>query len=142
MIVVDASIAVLWTQEPHQDPRAKAAQDLASALIRETILVPPIFAYEVANVIHHKNRFRTLPIRRAKTEALLQMVKEADQSVLDVGPLAEQHRLSVYDAAYLELAQRRAATLVTEDARLHAAGVKALGRDRCLRLRDAVTKWK
>jgi predicted nucleic acid-binding protein len=38
--------------------------------------------------------------------------------------LAERHRLTVYDACYLELAQRRGLPLATLDRELHHAGKK------------------
>ena len=45
--------------------------------------------------------------------------------------LAEQHRLTVYDAAYLEVAQRRRLPLASLDQDLrhaaHAVGVEVLG---------------
>jgi predicted nucleic acid-binding protein len=44
----------------------------------------------------------------------------------DAMDLAEQFRLTLYDAAYLELAQRRALSFATLDADLRAAG-EALG---------------
>jgi predicted nucleic acid-binding protein len=44
----------------------------------------------------------------------------------DVSSLAETHRLTVYDAAYLELAGRRMLPLATLDAALRRAG-EAMG---------------
>jgi predicted nucleic acid-binding protein len=42
----------------------------------------------------------------------------------DILPLADRHRLTVYDAAYLELALRRKLPLASLDAELRAAGVR------------------
>jgi predicted nucleic acid-binding protein len=42
----------------------------------------------------------------------------------DVLPLADRHRLTVYDATYLELALRRGSKLATLDSELRAAGRK------------------
>jgi predicted nucleic acid-binding protein len=42
-----------------------------------------------------------------------------------ISELAERHALSTYDAAYLELAARQAATLITLDKELAAATVAA-----------------
>jgi predicted nucleic acid-binding protein len=53
------------------------------------------------------------------------------QTVENVLPLAVQHAISSYDAAYLELALRKAAPLATLDAGLaraaRAAGVEPIG---------------
>jgi predicted nucleic acid-binding protein len=50
----------------------------------------------------------------------------ASQTCGAVAQLAEQFRLTAYDAAYLELAQRRKMALATLDKQLRAAG-KTLG---------------
>ena len=51
-----------------------------------------------------------------------------DASVLEmraISELAERHALSTYDAAYLELAARQGATLITLDKQLAAAATSA-----------------
>ena len=58
-------------------------------------------------------------------------IETADQAWTTTVRLAERHRLSVYDAAYLELAQRRRLPLASLDADLikaaRALGVALLG---------------
>jgi|HubBroStandDraft_1064217.scaffolds.fasta_scaffold1395097_1 predicted nucleic acid-binding protein len=49
----------------------------------------------------------------------------AGEYIRDIVPLAREHSLSAYDAAYLGLAIRRAAPLATLDARLMKAAKKA-----------------
>jgi predicted nucleic acid-binding protein len=46
----------------------------------------------------------------------------ADGALMATVDLAERHRLTVYDAAYLELATRRALPLATLDKQLADAG--------------------
>ena len=45
----------------------------------------------------------------------------AEHAFLAILPLARAHRLTVYDALYLELAQRRGLSLATFDSQLAAA---------------------
>ena len=52
-------------------------------------------------------------------------VESADRILTDVHRLAVLHRLTSYDAAYLELALRRSLPLATLDDELRAAGVAA-----------------
>lgn len=137
MIVVDASIAILWTQTTRADPRAAQAKDLLDAWAGQGMRVPPVFPYEAANVIHHKRPVGTREHRQRAVQAVLDTVRIVAQSIPDVARLAEAHGLSVYDAAYLELAERHGWGLVTEDKTLHRAGKAALGPKRCLRLAEA-----
>lgn len=52
--------------------------------------------------------------------------------------MAEAHDLTVYDAAYLRLAEARDGVLVTDDDRLHHAGESVLGSGRTY---DAEGAW-
>jgi predicted nucleic acid-binding protein len=117
------------------------AADFASLVLAEIevqdAIVPSIFWYEVRNVlVVNEWRGRISP---EKTTAFLASLAELPieiaslPSELGVLPLARDHRLSVYDAAYLELASRRGLALATLDRKLRNAaqqtGVKLfLGR--------------
>ena len=130
--VLDASVAACWALEDEADPQA----DLALRRIRtEEAVVPSLWWFEVRNILVVNERrkritlsgttrflreFARLPIRvdRAPVEA-------------EVLRLARAHRLSVYDAAYLELARREGLSLATLDRDLAGAarveGVPLLG---------------
>jgi predicted nucleic acid-binding protein len=101
-------------------------------------IVPPLWPYEVANSLaaaeRHKrttsakvarflDRLARLPISLEPTDRS-QMGRAFDQ----VLSLARQYRLSVYDAAYLELAERLGVPLASLDRNLkkaaEAAGVE------------------
>src|SRR3989442_584435 len=97
--------------------------------LRETqALVPAIWPFEVANVLLIAERRNRL--NEAQTAHFAQLlgvlpilVEEADVArmfgpVLAVG---RAHRLSAYDAAYLELAARQGLPLATRDSRLRKA---------------------
>ncbi len=101
--------------------------------LRETqALVPAIWPLEVANVLLIAERHHRLTeAQTAHFAQLLQvlpiLVEEADVArglgpVLAVG---RAHRLSAYDAAYLELAARHGLSLATQDSRLRKAASDA-----------------
>ena len=97
--------------------------------------VPSVWWFEVRNtLIVNERRGR---ITQADTAAFLRGLSRLGITV-DRSPeeaavlmLARTHNLSVYDAAYLELAQREQLPLVTLDKELrlaaHAIGTKMLG---------------
>jgi predicted nucleic acid-binding protein len=92
-------------------------------------VVPALWPFEVANVLalaerrqritsegitEFLERLRRLPIQVERREALWLW-----QAIL---PLAREHRLNAYDAAYLELANRERMCLATLDHDLQEAG--------------------
>jgi predicted nucleic acid-binding protein len=130
--VLDASITACWafTDENHPDA------DLAFAQIRSVeAVVPSLWWFEVRNILVVNERRRR--IAESETAVFLlhlsrlriRVDRVPDESV--VLRLARTHRLSVYDAAYLELAQREGLPLSTLDAELRKAaageGVALLG---------------
>jgi len=93
-------------------------------------LVPSIFWYEVRNVLVVNERSGRISTSKADaflaSLAELPIEFEALPSELGVLGLARGHRLTVYDAAYLELASRTAAPLATLDEALRGAA-RAVG---------------
>jgi predicted nucleic acid-binding protein len=120
--VLDASVAVAWAfaDETH---RAAVA---ALALIRnEEGCVPNLWWFEVRNVLIVNERRGRL--READTTLFLRSLARLP-IVIDRAPeeaavltLARRYGLTVYDASYLELAERHAAPLATLDAALAQA---------------------
>lgn len=135
MIVIDASAALAWVYPDERDATADQALD---AVVRSGGLVPAIWHLEVANSL-------TVSVRRGRMTASERELALADLSRLDievdpdtnrqawnVAPaLADRFGLTVYDAAYLELAMRRRLALASLDRELRAAaldaGVELLG---------------
>ena len=122
-IVLDASMALAWCF-PEEDGAPKA-DGVAMRLIGEPGITPRIFWYEIRNVlIRAEWRGR---IDREGTMRFLGRLRELqieiDDSHVEVETLdlAHRHRLTFYDAAYLETAIRRQATLATLDDELDAA---------------------
>jgi predicted nucleic acid-binding protein len=69
-----------------------------------------------------------MPARFAQASAAIRLDVRAVTAnwILGVGALADRFGISVYDACYLELGQRRGLPLVTLDSRLRSASA-ALG---------------
>jgi predicted nucleic acid-binding protein len=127
--VVDASVALAWG---FPDEGNEYADAVLLTLEHETMLVPPLFALEVANglvVGERRKRLRHAEIRRfvALLEGLSMVQDVQPRSVMMSAALAlaREHGLSAYDAAYLELAIRAGAPLATLDNVLRAAARKA-----------------
>jgi len=116
--VVDSSaLSAVFFGEP-------AAQDVAERLQGNTLVAPSLVVYELGNTCWKKcRRHPEVAVRLCKALALL---PEFDLQLLDVDPaevlaLAEARELTFYDAAYLWLARRLQARLVTLDRRLAGA---------------------
>jgi len=128
--VVDSSIALAWALP---DETSKEADRFLSRISMKSILwVPALWWYEIANALLMAQRrkrleeaerirlmdlYRRLPIR---TDGVLD-----SDSVWRFHALAIEFNLSAYDAAYLELAQRRGLGLATVDRTLRLAAQRA-----------------
>lgn len=128
--VLDASVALAWCFPDESNAFADA---VLHRFRDDTAMVPAIWPLEVANaLVVGVRRSRLTPEQSVHASRLLQELPiDVDASqvsrVFDVTMrLATSYGLSVYDAAYLELAQRLQCPLATVDTRLAAAG-KACG---------------
>lgn len=129
-LVIDASIALAWCFEDEASPATDA---IADEVRRSGALVPGLFQLEIGNILLQAERKRRLsPAEVAARLTLLDMIaistdpETAARAWRDVLALARAHRLTTYDAAYLELALRTNATLATRDEDL-ARAARALG---------------
>lgn len=116
------------------DDEATAETDSVLAIVaRHGAVVPPLWRVEVASGFQSAIRRRRIN-RRYRDDSLadlrllpVEIDGECDARVWPTAlPLADRFGLSVYDACYLELAQRRDLPLATLDARMRSAGA-ALG---------------
>jgi predicted nucleic acid-binding protein len=125
--VVDASVAASWLLPDENNPEAMTALD---RLKDDEAFVPVLLWFEIRNVLLMSERRQR--ITSAQTAAALNVLEglplqtdnHADSET--TLQLARDHRLTVYDAAYLELAVRRRIPLLTFDALL-AAAARRLG---------------
>jgi predicted nucleic acid-binding protein len=134
-LVLDSSVALAWV---YADETTDAVLSLFDEIRIRGAWVPGLWRWEIANVLHlnvrrgrHDGVFRdgalsSLALLPVRVDA------EADRQAWSATlHLAERHRLTVYDAAYLEIAWRRKIPLATLDRELRAAasgeGVHLLG---------------
>lgn len=122
--VLDASVAAAWFFPDEDDA---IADEAIARLASDVALVPTLFWFEIRNLlVVGERRGRIVPADSALFLTRLDALPiEADQTPMsgDALSLARSHGLSVYDAAYLELARRRAIALATLDRRLSTAAL-------------------
>ena len=128
--VLDASVTLSWYFE---DEAAPATDALLDRVVQEGAVVPPLWRLEIANGF--QSGIRRKRIDTAYRDAALADLRQlpialdadADGHVWTTSlALSDRHRLTIYDACYLELAQRRSLPLATRDQDLRRAG-RALG---------------
>ena len=129
-LVLDSSATLAWI---YSNETTDAIRQLFDAVADGGAVVPALWRLEVANSL-------TVAARRGRIDEEFRRAALADLALLDIttdpntdahawaGTLqfADRFRLTVYDAAYLELAQRRTLPHATLDEELRAAGA-ALG---------------
>jgi predicted nucleic acid-binding protein len=137
-LVLDASAALGWIilrADPHE---AILARRLSQQVQSAGADVPPLWFSEVANTLLVFERAKKLTESDSATYLFglnLLKIHQDDAPCANVQPkvldLGRRYRLSAYDAAYLELAMRSAATLATFDRKLaeaaRSAGIKVFG---------------
>lgn len=124
MFVVDASVILAWSLE---DKSSEAAESAVERLLAEGGLAPAHWPLEIANGLRsaeRRGRIDEPSIRRlaARLAGLPVDIAPVELSTaLGVIEAARRHDLSVYDAAYLDLADVRGLPLATVDDRLARA---------------------
>lgn len=123
--VLDASITACWAFQDEQDPFADAA---FARIKTEDAVVPSLWWFEIRNILVVNERRKRIKTTEADTflqllsRLRIQVDREPAEAV--VLRLARTHRLTVYDASYLELAMRLGLPLATLDDDLSAAARK------------------
>lgn len=126
-LVIDASLASAWCFPDERTDYTNGVLQAVSSSVEA--LAPRLWAYEVRNsVLMGMRRGR---IGKADAEEFLSSLVDLNirlsdpVSYDDVFKLAEHHSLTVYDAAYLDLALREGSQLASLDDALCKAAVKA-----------------
>jgi predicted nucleic acid-binding protein len=128
--VVDTSITLAWCFE---DEHTKPVMDLLDRVAEAGAFAPSLWPLEVLNGLLMAERRRRIHARqRVELAGFLHDLpvtldtETTEHAWTTTIQLAERHRLSAYDACYLELALRRKLPLATLDADLVRAA-KASG---------------
>lgn len=124
--VLDASVTIVWAMKDEAHPLADL---VLKQLDMEEALVPAIWWYEVRNILVINERRKRISesdaskFLRDLVDFPIRMTDISDHS--DLLKLARQFGISVYDAAYLELAIRERIPLATLDKALRTAAQAA-----------------
>jgi predicted nucleic acid-binding protein len=128
VLVVDASIALTWCFE---DEVTAATEAIGTRVDSEGAIVPGLWRLEVANTLllaERRGRIDRSDVeQRLELLAALPISIDADTGIrawTDTLLLARAERLTLYDAAYLELAIRQDVELATLDRDLRRAARK------------------
>jgi predicted nucleic acid-binding protein len=131
-LVLDSSVTVAWF---FRDEQTDAVRGVLSTVGQSGAVVPSLWRIEVANALQ-------MAVRRGRIDEGYRDLSIADLAIMDivVDPESDRHvwsttlnlanrfRLTVYDAIYLELAQRLTLPLASLDRQLRRAA-SALGLD-------------
>jgi len=128
--VVDSSVALAWC---FIDEQTQPVMDLLDRVTETGAFAPSLWPLEALNGLLMAERRRRVDsghrLRLAEFLRTLPVTLDSettDHAWTTTAQLAEHHRLSAYDASYLELALRRKLPLATLDRELIKAA-KALG---------------
>jgi predicted nucleic acid-binding protein len=124
-LVLDSSVAVAWF---FRDEQTDAVREVLGTISRSGAVVPSLWRIEVANALQ-------TAIRRGRIDVGYRDASIADLAIMDIVVdaesdrqvwsttlnLADRFRLTLYDAVYLELAQRLALPLASLDRQLRKA---------------------
>lgn len=134
-LVLDSSVTMAWV---YSEETTAAIEAVLEQVTAAGAWVPSLWRLEVANILE-------MGVRRGRTKAAFRDATLNDLALLPIQTdaeterqawaatlqLAVRHRLTLYDAAYLETALRRRLPLATLDRELRAAaetdGVALLG---------------
>lgn len=124
-LVLDTSITLAWV---YSEETTDSVRQVFEQLSQSGGWVPGLWRLEVANVLEmgvrrkrHDAKFRDATLVDL-AQLPIQVDLETDsQAWAATLPIAERHRLTIYDAAYLELALRRNLPLATLDEELRNA---------------------
>jgi predicted nucleic acid-binding protein len=128
-LVLDASMALAWL---FADERGPVEQAILDRVRTDGAFVPSLWRLEIANVLRYAVLRQRCTERFAASGLAdldgfpIVLDDETDRHAWGrTRELSKQHGLSVYDAAYLELALRRRLPLAVRDRDLNKAAKRA-----------------
>jgi predicted nucleic acid-binding protein len=124
-LVLDSSATLAWI---YADETSDAVQQVFDIVAENGAVVPALWRLEIANSL-------TVAVRRGRVDVAFRDAALADLALLDIATdphtdayswtttlhLADRFGLTLYDAAYLELAHRRSLPLASLDEELRIA---------------------
>lgn len=125
LFVVDCSVGIGWLFDEQTDDYSEAA---LQALAASFAVAPRWWNIEILNVLLALERRERLAAGKAvEALRLLQrlpiQLRETRASLFELHALAERHRLTSYDALYLDIALATGLPLATRDKALRQAAI-------------------
>ena len=123
--VIDNSVVMAWC---FKDEISRYSDHILDSLEVSTGFVPSIWPLEVSNVLLSAERKKR--ISEADSARFIALLAELpiiveqespERMIKDIFALARKHKLSSYDASYLDLAMRKGLPIATLDKNLLAA---------------------
>jgi predicted nucleic acid-binding protein len=125
-IILDASMAITWLFD---DEQTEAADAILERVTRDGAIVPSLFRLEIGNMLRNAERrgrcdetYTAHSFERLMRLAITIDNETDERAWAETLVLARQHDLTLYDAAYLELAVRLGGPIATCDNALVRAG--------------------
>ncbi|MGB7297071.1 MAG: type II toxin-antitoxin system VapC family toxin [Candidatus Aminicenantales bacterium] len=127
--VIDNSVVMSWCFRDQANPYADS---ILERLMEAVAYVPSIWPLEVVNVLLAAERKKF--IREADSVHFIGLLSQlpihveyesSEKVMMDLLGLARAHKLSSYDASYLDLAMRKGLPLATLDESLRKAAASA-----------------
>lgn len=116
-VVPDASIILKWVLPQESEPYSKQAKAISQAFYDDEIdlLVPPLWVYEVGNVLTIKHPEVAQALLDHLASLHLPVVQPSAKHIELTTKLVARHSITFYDASYLVLAVTNHALFVTAD---------------------------
>jgi predicted nucleic acid-binding protein len=128
--VIDNSVVIAWC---FQDQSNKYTEFVLESLETAQAFVPAIWPLEVGNVLLVAERRKLLS--KASISRFMSLLRNMpivveqespERMLVDIFTIAREHRLSTYDASYLDLAMRLGIPIATQDRSLTVAAKKCM----------------
>lgn len=117
-VVVDSSVSVKWVNQIDEKLLDQADRLLSDALSRSVnLLAPELSKYEIGNALLKKKL--DLPRAYESLGTVYQLpitfVPESEELAKDTYKIAQEAKITYYDASFIALAHQENATLVTDN---------------------------
>jgi len=126
--VLDCSVAIAWFFKDEASPQLYALQDQVK---RNGAIVPMLWHLEIGNALLQSEKRGRVAVPELEVHiALLDSLpletdgETCEHALHETLNFARAHKLTLYDAAYLELALRRKLPLATKDEALRAVALR------------------
>lgn len=126
-VVIDASVACQWFLSEPGTPQALALRD-AHNDGRIRLIAPELMTYEVGNALRFVNFMTAEQVKAAVDfffDEQVGLVRSTRADLREASDFAYGLDLTIYDAAYAILAERRRCPLVMDDRKLLKASPRA-----------------